>query len=129
MCTPSEELIFKNEELLSNFVNGKTFRCMSKFLPWLKIGKEYTLEYIGSDEYIVKEEKDSRKQINMNQNQLVSWFIPKFVEEKLSYAIVWGHWLGSHGIYPSRLDFITDFYKNTKTQILDDTGRKIDGHS
>lgn len=110
MNTEMVENIFKNDNSLVNFINGKSFRCVSNFLSWLEIGKEYQFEYLGFDKYIVKDGQYSGKQFIMSQRQLISCFIPTFVEEKLYYALVWGHYLGSRGVYGTALDNIINYY-------------------
>lgn len=112
--------IFKNDNALVNFINGKSFRCVSNFLSWLEIGKEYQFEYLGSDEYKVKDGQYSDKPFIMSQHQLISCFIPTFVEEKLYYALVWGHWLGSRGVCGTELDNIINYYAKTKNNITYD---------
>jgi len=120
MNTTMAKNIFKNENALVNFINGKSFRCVSNFLSWLEIGKKYQFEYLGFDEYKVKDGQYSGKSFIMSQHQLISCFAPTFIEENLSHTLVWGHWLASRGVCGTTLDKIINYYAKTKNNITYD---------
>lgn len=114
------ELLMSNDEI-SEFVYGKFFICINKFLSWLKEGEHYWFEYIYEDDsYEVRSDNNLGKRFKMEPFQLLTCFVPCFVEEDPILGFKHFYHLYKRGISKERIDDIIQSFitikRNNKRQ-------------
>ncbi len=112
---PSSEN-YLSEQKISEFVDGKFFRCVGKFLSWLRLGETYWFEYIGNDYYIVRSDNNLGKKFEMIQHQLLTNFFPVNCETDKLYAMKYCHRLGELGIHHGYIDDIYNAYRKFQSE-------------
>jgi len=110
-------IFFSTDKKISDYLHGKFFRCVGRFLPWLKIGETYWFEYHGNGEYEVRSDNNLGKRFNMSQLQLITKFVPTEVEDDISFALTYGFWLSDRGVHHTNLDNMINYYHNKKEKL------------
>jgi len=110
MSNPIAQQFFKSDKEISDFLHNKFFRCVASFLSWLKPGEFYLFEYNGNDEYEVRSDNNKGQKLNMSQKQLLTCFVPTYVENNPMSAIVYGYWLRQIGLNDTQLNDIINWY-------------------
>lgn len=110
MSEPIEEQFFTSSKEISDFLHNRFFRCVGSFLSWLKPGETYWFEYHGDGEYEVRSDNNKGQKFNMSQKQLLTYFVPTYVENNVANALVYGYWLKSAGLSYLQLDDMIKWY-------------------
>lgn len=110
MNIPETRRLMTGEEI-SNYVNGRFFRCISPFYTWLKKGESYWFEYHGDNTYEVRSDNALGKKVEMEVHQLLTCFVPTECETDIYFGIKYWHWLGEMGIHHGNIDEIVKWYE------------------
>lgn len=114
---PSNEN-YLSEQKISEFVDRKFFRCVGKFLSWLRLGETYWFEYIGNDHYTVRSDNNLGEKFEMTQHELLTKFLPVNCETDKLYAMKYCHWLGELGVHKGYIDDIYNAYRKFQSEKL-----------
>lgn len=97
-----QEIILSEYEV-PHFIDGKFFRCIGKFLSWLKEGETYWFEYLGNEKFGVRSDNEKGRVFEMTIHQLLTCFYPVECETNLKAALMYFHWLGERDIHSGRV--------------------------
>jgi hypothetical protein len=107
-------MIFNSDKEISDYLNGKFFRCVSPFLSWLKIGETYWFEHCTNGEYEVRSDNNLGQRFNMSELQLLTCFFPTELENNFAGGIAYGYFLSNNHIHHTHLDALMEYYENKK---------------
>ena len=112
----TEEVYFKNDTDLDNFLNEKQFRCVSGFLSWLNVGDLYTITNLHHSNYKIVNENGILGTACMSQKQLLSCFVPVDIETDFSFALTYVWWLCENTKDRSYIEPILSYYVKQNTE-------------